>query len=250
MENFARYGRYYDLLYADKDYAAEVRYVTGLIRSRDAQAVSLLELGCGTGIHAALLAGEGYRVHGVDRSEVMLAEARRRSRDDNPAFSCGDAREIRFPATYDVVLALFHVISYQTGNDDIRQFFATASEHLRPGGHFIFDCWYGPAVLNDRPAVRVKRCAGDRLELIRIAEPVIRPNDNLVEVHYQMLAHDTRDDTHDEIREVHSMRYLFCPEIDLLASLNGLEVVETGEFMTGRALGSDTWNACFVARKR
>lgn len=249
MENFARYARYYDLLYADKDYAAEVRYVTGLIKSLDAQAVSLLELGCGTGIHAALLAGQGYRVHGVDRSEVMLEEASRRAKDGNPAFSRGDAREIRLPAKYDVVLALFHVISYQTSNDDLRLFFDTVNEHLRPGGHFIFDCWYGPAVLSERPAVRVKRCAGDNLEVIRIAEPAIRPNDNLVDVHYQMLTHDKTDDTHDEISEVHRMRYLFYPEIDFLASRIGLEIVNASEFMTGRVLGDGTWNACFVLRK-
>jgi len=250
MENFARYARYYDLLYAEKDYAAEVSYVSGLIGSLDGEAVSLLELGCGTGIHAALLAGQGYRVHGVDRSEVMLAEASRRARDGNPAFSCGDAREIRLPAKFDVVLALFHVISYQTSNDDLRLFFDTANEHLRPGGHFIFDCWYGPAVLSERPAVRVKRCADDNLEVIRIAEPVLRPNDNRVDVHYQMLTHDKSDNAHDEISEVHRMRYLFYPEIDFLASRIGLEIVNAGEFMTGRALGVDTWNACFVARKK
>jgi len=227
-----------------------VRYVTGLIRSLDVQALSLLELGCGTGIHAALLAGQGYRVHGVDRSEVMLAEAGRRAKDGNPAFFCGDAREIRLPAKYDVVLALFHVISYQTGNDDLRLFLDTVNEHLRPGGYFIFDCWYGPAVLSERPAVRVKRCADDNLEVIRIAEPVIRPNDNLVEVHYQMLAHDKAENAHDEISEVHRMRYLFYPEIDFMASSVGLEIVNASEFMTGKVLGDDTWNACFVARKK
>lgn len=249
MENFARYARYYDLLYADKDYAAEVHYVSGLIRSLDARAVSLLELGCGTGIHAALLAGQGFRVHGVDRSDVMLEEASRRVKDGNPVFALGDAREIRLKTTFDVALSLFHVISYQTTNDDLLRFFDTANAHLRPGGHFIFDCWYGPAVLSERPAVRVKRCAGDNLEVIRIAEPATRPNDNLVDVHYQMLAHDKTDGTHDEISEVHRMRYLFYPEIDFLASRVGLEIVNASEFMTGRGLGDDTWNACFVLRK-
>lgn len=249
MENFAEYARYYELLYADKDYAAEARHVAGLIRSRDAGAATVLELGCGTGIHAALLAGQGYRVHGVDRSTGMLAAARRRARDDNPTFSCGDAREIRLQTEYDVVLALFHVVSYQTANADLLHFFDTVTRHLRPGGHFIFDCWYGPAVLSEKPAVRVKRCAADNLEVVRIAEPVIRPNDNLVEVHYQMLARDKTADTHEEISEVHRLRYLFYPEIDLLASRSGLTIVDASEFMTGRVLGLDTWNACFIVRK-
>jgi len=249
MENFARYARYYDLLYADKDYEAEVRFVTGLIRSLDAKAVSLLELGCGTGIHASLLAVQGYRVHGVDRSKEMLEEARRRAKNGNPAFSSGDARDIRLNAKFDIVIALFHVISYQTSNDDLLHFFDTVNEHLRPGGYFIFDCWYGPAVLTERPAVRVKKCEDDQLRVIRIAEPVIYPNDNLVDIHYQMLARDKTDNAHDEVSEVHRMRYLFYPEISFLASRSGLSIVSSCEFMTGRTLGDDTWNACFVVRK-
>ena len=42
-------------------------------------------------------------------------------------------------------------------NADLLAAFATAREHLNPGGVFIFDCWYGPAVLAERPSVRIKR---------------------------------------------------------------------------------------------
>jgi methylase of polypeptide subunit release factors len=66
MSVFGAYARYYDLLYRDKDYAAEAQYVHRLIQSHALGARSILELGCGTGAHAVLLAGEGYRIHGVD----------------------------------------------------------------------------------------------------------------------------------------------------------------------------------------
>jgi ubiquinone/menaquinone biosynthesis C-methylase UbiE len=49
---FADYAHYYDLLYRDKDYAAEAEYVVGLIRKFHPSARSILELGSGTGIHA------------------------------------------------------------------------------------------------------------------------------------------------------------------------------------------------------
>jgi len=248
MENFARYARYYDLLYADKDYEAEARFVTGLIKSLDAKAVSLLELGCGTGIHASLLAGQGYRVHGVDRSEVMLEEACRRAKDGNPTFSSGDAREIRLNAKFDVVIALFHVISYQTSNDDLLHFFDTVNEHLRPGGYFIFDCWYGPAVLTDRPTVRVKRLEDEAISVTRIAEPVMHPNDNLVDVNYQVLIRDKANGAVEELREIHRMRYLFRPEIELCSVEHGLNIIECAEWMTGEQPGFDSWGVCFVVR--
>jgi predicted TPR repeat methyltransferase len=72
------YGRYYDLLYRDKDYAAESEYVASHIRKHVPRAKRILELGCGTGGHAVLLAAMGFDVHGVDLSEAMLGRANAR----------------------------------------------------------------------------------------------------------------------------------------------------------------------------
>jgi SAM-dependent methyltransferase len=73
--NFARYALCYDLLYRDKDYAAEAGYVGRLIRSATPAARSVLEFGCGTGRHARLLCTMGFDVHGVDHSPEMVAIA-------------------------------------------------------------------------------------------------------------------------------------------------------------------------------
>ena len=49
---FDAYARYYDLLYCDKDYAAEAGYVANHIRKLLPHTTHILELGCGTGAHA------------------------------------------------------------------------------------------------------------------------------------------------------------------------------------------------------
>ena len=69
---FSDYARYYDLLYRDKDYAAEAEYVAGLIRKFHPSARSILELGSGTGMHAIHLAKQGYEVTGIDISPDMI----------------------------------------------------------------------------------------------------------------------------------------------------------------------------------
>ena len=69
---FGLYGRYYDLLYQDKDYAAEADYVDRLIRRFVEPAQHALELGCGTGRHAVGLAERGLSVTGVERSNQMM----------------------------------------------------------------------------------------------------------------------------------------------------------------------------------
>lgn len=255
MSVFSAYSAYYDLLYQDKDYAGEAAYVAHLINRIAPQAKSLLELGCGTGAHAAFLAGQGWQVHGIDLSETMLAEAESR-RAGLPAevatllfFEQGDVRDYRHVDTFDAVASLFHVASYQTENRDLDGLIATAAAHLREGGVFVFDFWYGPAVLTDRPYVRVKRMEDDHIRVLRIAEPVLQPNLNLVDVHYQILLTNRVTGVVDELTETHRMRYLFLPELGLLFEKNGFTSWTAKEWMKDRAPGLDTWNVCVVATK-
>lgn len=246
---FDAYAEYYDLLYSDKDYAGEVNYIHGLIERFAPRAKSILELGSGTGKHAALLAAKGYSVHGVERSDTMLAQALAlASKDDRLSFSSGDLRKVRVGKRFDVVMSLFHVISYQTSNQDLKAAFATVKEHLNPGGLLIFDCWYGPAVLTERPAVRVKRVSNDEIDVTRLVEPVLHPNENRVEVNYQVFIRNKKTDQVQEVRETHQMRYLFTPEIDMLLELAGCKVIAAQEWMTGIKPGCGTWGACFVGQ--
>lgn len=252
---FGNYARYYDLLYRDKDYAGEARFVHQLLQTHAPSTKTILDLGCGTGAHAALLAKEGYQeIHGVDLSTDMLLRAKDRLSQISPEsalklqFSQGDIRTIRLDQQFDAVISLFHVISYQTTNEDLQAAFATVKAHLKPGGVFIFDCWYGPAVLTERPAVRVKRLEDREIMVTRIAEPVMLPNDNLVDVNYQVFIKDKNSDAVDEIRENHRMRYWFRPEIENFLINSHLKLITCREWMTNRELGFETWGVYFVGR--
>ena len=255
MSVFGAYSRYYNLFYKDKDYAGEAEHVQSLIQKHRPGAKDILDLGCGTGRHDFLLAEKGYEVTGVDRSKEMLSIANgqlasRVPRPPSTVFHQGDIRSIRLGTTFDIVVSLFHVISYQPANEDLLAAFATAREHLKPGGVFIFDGWYGPAVLTDRPVVRVKRLEDEAIAVTRIVEPVMHANDNLVDLHYEVQVRDKASGEVEDVREIHRMRYLFRPEVELLLQKTGMTLIETGEWMTGRPLGFDTWGGCFVAKKR
>jgi len=221
---FDAYAAYYDLLYRDKDYAAEAEYVVGLIKKHAPEAKTILELGCGTGAHAEHFSGMGYTVQGIDMSVSMLARAEERRTGlseelaQRMSFAEGDVRTWRAGKIFDVVVSLFHVFSYQTTNDDLRAAFETASNHLKPGGVLIFDFWNGPAVLSQRPEVRVRRLEDERIQVMRIAEPVLLPVKNTVIVNYDVQIIDKVTAERTLITESHEMRYLFQPEIESYAS--------------------------------
>lgn len=247
MSVFESYARYYDLLYKDKDYSAEVEYVTSHIRKHAPQSEHILELGCGTGAHAEHLARMGYTVHGVDMSEEMLARAEAR-KSALPAevagrlsFSSGDVRSVRTGETYDAVISLFHVMSYQSTNDDLIAVFETAATHLSAGGLFLYDFWYGPAVLSQQPDTRVKRLEDSEIIVTRIAEPDLMVNQNLVDVNYDVFIKNKAENEIEQLSEMHRMRYFFLPEIEWYRGYVWKELVSE-EWLSGDSLSEDSWS--------
>ena len=247
---FDAYSEYYDQLYQDKDYAAEVRYVSSHIERFGNGGKSLLELGCGTGNHARLFAAEGYRVTAVDSAAGMVEQARRKDPGSPVDFRLGDVRDLRIGKQYDAVVALFHVASYQTTNDDIRSFFETAFIHLAAGGLFIFDFWYGPAVLTQRPEVRVKRIENERIRVVRIAEPEMDSDRNSVVVKYEVLIEDKPTRELSRFHEDHTMRYFFEPEVSLLLAEHGIRVLRFEEWLTAKPASVMTWGVVCIAQNR
>ena len=243
---FGNYARYYDLLYRDKDYAGEVQYVESLIkRYATLETHSILDVGCGTGVHAARFAEKGYTVYGVDRSDDMIKAAQAR-KSVRTKFVVGDAFDFSLDTQVDVVVSLFHVMNYHTTNEGLSAVIANVARHLRPGGLFIFDTWYGPAVLTDRPVVRVKRLEDEAISVRRIAEPVWRANENVIEVHYELLIEDKAHHGVETLRETHNMRFLFKPEIELLLNAGKMRAIRFEEWMTGKEPSEQTWGVCCV----
>jgi SAM-dependent methyltransferase len=255
MTIFDAYARYYNLLYCDKDYEAESRHVHEVIKGHCPSAHYLMEMGCGTGRHAASLARMGYSVHGIDQSQNMLDQAVRQM-DDLPIeavsrlkFTKGDIRQIQIEKKFDAVIALFHVFSYLADATDLKSALANAHRHLNPGGILLFDCWYGPAVLPIGPSVRIKRMSDDDVDIVRIAEPLVHADENTVDVHYEVIVRRRNTGVADILREVHRMRYFFKPEIEEFMEGCGLQAIDCFEWMTGKPASNSSWSVGFVGRR-
>lgn len=244
---FGLYGRYYDLLYQDKDYVAEAVYVSQLIRRFSPSAHTLLELGCGSCKHAVQLQRDDWEVTGVERSEPMIALARDRNRSLD--IVTGDARTIRLERKFDAVASLFHVFSYQVDNQDVSAVLQTAAIHLNAGGLFLFDVWYGPAVLAQLPEPRIKEMEDDRISVCRRAQPEIDTANHVVHVRYNIKVTDKATGQQETFSEDHQMRYFDFDEIQRFATAAGMTVIHHEEWLTGAKPSAETWGVNFVLKK-
>jgi SAM-dependent methyltransferase len=239
------YSAYYDLFYADKDYVSEVLYVADLLK-KFSKGPRILEFGSGTGKHGSLLAAKGFHMYGIELSESMVAKAQ------EIGFPCevGNIVTHRVNKTYDAVISLFHVISYLTTNQEVISAFKNAAKHLAMGGIFLFDVWYTPAVLSQRPESRTKCLENADYKVTRFAVPAMQTQQNVVDVNYTVQVQDKITGVVSEFQEKHSMRHFSIPEIDLICSLTGFERIQCEEFLTKRTPGDDTWGVCFVLKKK
>lgn len=224
----ASYADAYDALYHDKDYAAECEQLEAIFR-RDGQGSMrrVLDLGCGTGGHTIPLAERGFDVVGVDRSEAMIAIARKKAERQRPRgkveFSQGDLRECRVDGPFDAVLMMAAVLSYQLTNEEVLAAMATARWHLRPGGLFIFDAWYGPAILSQQVSQTLKVCPVEGGEIIRTANGSLDVRRQTCSIDFQVWRM-AGDRIASRTAERHTVRYFFPMELELLLSAAGFSL--------------------------
>jgi SAM-dependent methyltransferase len=250
---FRAYADIYDDLYSDKDYESECDFLEGLFqRFGHGNVQSILDLGCGTGGHAIPLARRGYKVLGIDRSARMLAIANQKAKEamlsDEVKFDVANVQNVKLNKAFDVVISMFAVLSYQISNDELFSTISTARRHVKNGGLFISDFWYGPAVLHQRPEERIKHVRKDNEHIIRIVKPAINTRENVVDVSYDAIRLKG-DRLVEEVQERHSMRFIFKPEIEFYLNQAGfcLECISAFADLE-KDVNETTWNAVLAAR--
>jgi SAM-dependent methyltransferase len=109
----------------------------------------VLDAPCGYGRHTIALARAGYRVTGVDRSPVLLEEARRRAGGSAewPRWVQADHRHLPFAdASFDAALNLFSSLGYR-GEEGDRRTLSELRRVLRPGGALVVETVHRDALM-------------------------------------------------------------------------------------------------------
>lgn len=240
----AEYASIYDTFYREKDYTLECDHIEALTGA----AQRILDLGCGTGGHAALLARRGHAVTGVDRSADMIEIAQRKARSmtmPNPVdFRVADIRTSRIGQSFDAVIMMFAVLGYQITDSDIMATLRTARTHLKPGGRLLCDFWYGPAVLAQRPSARTRYIDTPGGRITRTASSCMDTDRRVCTVNISWQGPGTREAR----TEQHTMRYFFHDELESFLGGAGFELLRLGAWPeTEMPADESTWNAYLLA---
>ncbi|CAN5610026.1 hypothetical protein BH23GEM9_BH23GEM9_23430 [soil metagenome] len=138
---FVKTARFYDALYAFKDYAAACERLHALIRRLRPEAATLLDVACGTGVHLEYLAAH-YRVEGLDINSELLAVAT--GRCPGVTLHHADMTDFELGSTFDVVTCLFSSIGYVRTVPGLEAAVAAMARHVAAGGLLVIEPWFTP----------------------------------------------------------------------------------------------------------
>ena len=141
MQAYHELAKSYDRLTNDVDYAAVVDFYNQILEREGLKPRTAVDLACGTGSVAILLARQGMRVTAVDMSEEMLCVAAQKAMGmvNSPTFVCQKLQELLLPRGVDLAVCALDSMDYITDPEDCAEAIRRVYRVLNPGGCFIFD---------------------------------------------------------------------------------------------------------------
>ena len=239
--NFVEYALFYDVFNESKDYVGESLYINSLIKRFKPDAIDILDIGCGTGLHAIEFAKQRYDVTGIDISKEMIDIAKEKNKETNLDlnFFLDSKQVFNSIKKFDVAVSLFHVTSYQTSESSFIKFFNLASRNLRTGGIFIFDYWFTPAVHFLRLEERVKSTIIDGKSIHKRSKPTMLSTD-LFNIDITISAENF------EMTESHLMKS-FIP--DDFNQIRNFKSIKSLAWLTNENPNLKNWTAISILQK-
>ncbi len=165
VRQYDELAKYYDLLYAWKDYRKEGVIIAELIqRYKESTGSSLLDVGCGTGEHIMQLRGR-FECTGLDVNEAMLEQARRKVQ--GVRFVKGNMMDFDLGRKYDVVICLFSAIGFVKTYPNLARTLRNFAKHLKEGGVVIVEPWLTRETASDG-YISVLTRGSDDLKVTRV----------------------------------------------------------------------------------
>lgn len=135
---YTKLAKYYDKIYHYIDYEKQSNFFIELIsKFSRTKNNKILDITCGTGIHADLLQKKGFDVTGLDIIKEMIEEARKKN--DRVKFIEGDMSSFSIKERFGVIICFFNSILYNENIEEMKKTLLNFLNHLEDGGILIFD---------------------------------------------------------------------------------------------------------------
>jgi len=226
---FWKTARYYDRIYAFKDYAAEARRVVEIAREHVRSGGDrLLDVACGSGRHIEYLRRE-FDAEGLDLVDELLDLARER----NPGvpFHQGDMTGFELGRRFDVVTCLFSSIGYARTEENMRRAIACMARHAAPGGVVVVEPWFTPDAWQPN-TVHALYIDEPDLKIARVNTSYVDGRLSYFDLHHLI---GTPEGT-EHIVERHELGLFERAEVLAAFEAAGLAVTYDAEGLTGRGL--------------
>ncbi|GAB4180372.1 MAG: class I SAM-dependent methyltransferase [Roseiflexaceae bacterium] len=151
MDTYQAYAPFYDGSGQIRFAVLFGQYLNELLQRHPAPGQRALDLACGTGTLALIMADRGFEVVGVDASPAMIDIARGRAEDsefpERLIFLQGDMRYLQahdwggqpWQAAFDLVTCTYDSLNYLLTEADLLACFRGVATLLKPDGVFIAD---------------------------------------------------------------------------------------------------------------
>lgn len=249
---FEEYAKYYDIYYVDKDYDRECDFIEAAYDRFGQKPRTILDLACGTGNHGLRLAERGYQVCGVDFSEAMLSQYRKKAeaRGISVELHQQDLRSLDLGRQFDAVVCMFDAVDYLPDNGDLAAALQRIAAHVRPQGLFVFDFWHAVPILQGHDPVRIREFPLDGGRLLRISATVLDIPRQIAKVEFRVLAFEGERLVSD-FTEVHTMRYFLSQEMRFILEATGWKVSHLcPAFDLEGTVDANAWHLVAIATPR
>lgn len=129
---YKEFAKYYDKFYKNKNYAKETEFLKNFINQND----KIIDIGCGTGIHAFLLQQNGFKVDGLDLNKEMLEIAKTRIHSN---LYLQNVLDININQKYDVIISMFAVLNHLKNTQELEKSLMNLKNILTNEGVIIID---------------------------------------------------------------------------------------------------------------
>jgi ubiquinone/menaquinone biosynthesis C-methylase UbiE len=139
------YGRGFAQIYDKAGFSAfserMIPYIDQNLERINFRPESILDLACGTGTAAILLAKRNLKVYGVDGSPNMLKIAKKKAAREkvHVEFILSDMRSFSPPEKVDLVISLYDSLNYIVTPKELVSVFSRVKKALKENGLFMFD---------------------------------------------------------------------------------------------------------------